>query len=390
VQRYLAIFALFTVAFCGAVAVFNYAVDPYRFYRKDKFDDTSLGNNTQFLSNRLIKPWVVRHKKPTAIIIGTSRSAVIRPRHSTWPEGHSYNLSITGQTVYEMLRFIEHAEANGPLDKLMIGLDFEAFIQPLPRVKPGFEESRLAHDSEDLASPRYIWRGINDMWDTLLSLDTLTRSLGALAGTDKVGVNFYQDGSWEVVAKKYTGQGGYVYQAKERILPLREKKLDLRANFAIFADILRLAHRKKIDTRLLITPEHVFAVDFWARLGCLEMWNEFHHGLVAVNDAVATEMGVQPFPLFGFNHLGGVVDEPIKVTRDAGQSTFSDGSHYRAVLGEQIMESAWAPDGGIGFRLDAASVENYLALVNQLQQQFERDNRVMTARLRHAISPDLD
>ena len=146
-KRYLLITTLLTLGLCLMVALFNYRVDPYAIYHFRTANGDSLSRIDQFFHLRVTKPWLVVQTKPTAVIVGTSRSATVHPQHPDWPQQRSYNLSVPGLTIYEMLRFIEHAQANGPLEKLMIGLDFEAFIQPEPRFKSGFEESRLARNS---------------------------------------------------------------------------------------------------------------------------------------------------------------------------------------------------------------------------------------------------
>jgi len=388
-KRYLLVFTILALAVGVAVTVFNYQVDPYRIYHPHRADEQSLGRINQFFHYRLTKPWRVVRTRPTAIITGTSRSAGMHPQHLMWPANSSYNLSIPGQTMYEMLRFIEHAQANGPIRKLMIGVDFEAFIQPDPRTKPGFEESRLLRESTDLGSLQFLWRRLIDARDTLASIDGLTRSMAALTGTDKVGIRFHEDGSWETTTKLYTGQGGYIFYAREHILKLLDQPLGLDANLDIFADILRFAHENRIDTRIFVTPEHVFMVDLWWRLGYGELWEDFHRSLVAVNDDVARQLGEAPFPLFGFNQMPGVVDEPIELARAAGQSMFSDGSHFGPALGDRIMTGVWTQGSQIGMRLDAGTVEEYLAQVERMRVQFEAGNVSVTSKLRQGISPDL-
>jgi hypothetical protein len=389
-KRYVILFAVFALAVCAAIASFNYRVDPYSIYRFEDADEQSLGRIDQFYHLRLTKPWLVAQLKPVAVIAGTSRSATLHPVHPTWPERGSYNLAIPGQTIYELRRFIEHAHAVGPLEKLMIGLDFEAFIQPEPQVKSGFEEARLARHAEDLGSAEFYWRGLNDIRDTLLSIDGLNHSLAAIMGTAKVGRRYYRDGTWESTNTFFTGQGGYIFFGKENVLALRAQQLDLDANLKVLADILRFAHQQNIETRLFITPEHIFIIDLWMRLGYGELWNEFHRGLIAVNNAVAEEMGVQPFPLYGFNQMPGVVNEPIRRARKAEQSLFTDGSHFRPALGAQIMTGVWTDGSGIGARLDADTVDSYLSEIERLRLEFERENAKVTAMLRREISPELD
>jgi len=389
-KRYVIIFAALTLAVCVAAAGFSYRVDPYGIYHFEHANAQTLGRIDQFYHLRLTKPWLVMQTKPVAVIAGTSRSATLHPKHATWPENGSYNLAIPGQTIYELSRFIEHAQAVSPLKKLMIGLDFEAFIQSESQVKSGFEEARLARNANDLTSAEFYWRGLNDIRDTLFSIDGLTRSLAAITGTATVGRIYHKDGTWESTSTLFTGQAGYIYFGKENVLGLRKQQLDLDANLKILADILRFAHQQKIETRLFITPEHIFIIDLWMRLGYSDLWNEFHRGLIAVNNRVAHEMGVEPFPLFGFNQMQGVVDEPIRKARDAGQSLFTDGSHFRPALGKQIMTGVWSDGSDVGTRLDADSVEQYLSDIEQMRHRFERENQKVTEMLRHQISPELD
>ena len=142
--RYLRNTLFLTLALCSAVAAFNYFVDPYSIYHFESADSDRLSRVEQFYQMRISKPWQVAQVKPTAVVIGTSRSAGIHPRHPSWDGQQSFNLSVPCMTPYELLRFIEHAQANGPLNKLMIGLDFEAFINPDPHTRlvsssgPGF------------------------------------------------------------------------------------------------------------------------------------------------------------------------------------------------------------------------------------------------------------
>jgi hypothetical protein len=389
-KRYILVSTILAIALCVAVALFNYRVDPWGVYHYEGATDDGLGRIDLLYHLRLIKPWLVVQARPTAVIAGTSRSATVDPRHAAWPNNHSYNLSIPGQTVYEMLRFIEHAQANGPLDKLTIALDFEAFILPEPRVRLDFKEARLARNAADLSSVPFYLQGLRDIRDTLFSMDGLARSLAAITGTSRADRSYFRNGTWVSTDSTFTGQLGYVYVGKKNVMALLTQQFGLDANFKTLADILRFAHQQKIDTRLFITPEHVFVVDLWARVGYAELWNEFHRRLVAVNDAVAQEMGVEPFPLFGFNQLQGVVDEPIRKGRDADRSLFTDGSHFRPALGDRIMDGVWTDGSDVGTRIDANTVEQYLSQVEQLRQQFESNNAQVTAMLRHEISPELD
>jgi hypothetical protein len=376
--RYLRNTLFLTLALCSAVAAFNYIVDPYSIYRFSSADSDRLSRVEQFYQMRISKPWQVAQLKPTAVVVGTSRSAGIHPEHPSWAGQQSFNLSVPGMTPYELLRFIEHAQANGPLDKLMIGLDFEAFINPDPHTRPGFAELRMARDQDAVVSPGSAWQLVLDMADTLFSIPALSRSLSAVSGTAIPGRRYHRDGTWEKTRSRLTGTSGYIFIGKNRVTAYREPTLDLQKNIAILGDILRFCHEQGVDTRLFVTPEHVFMVDLWFSLGYEELWLEFHRALIAINIAVARDMGRQPFPLWGFNGLAGIVDEPILEGTSSLPGYFLDGLHFRNNFAELIMDALWGEQTDIGTRLDAQGLDSYTVRVQQLSYQFNEQNQLLT------------
>src|SRR5690606_30900440 len=108
--------------------------------------------------------------------------------------------------------------------------------------------------TEDLASLRFFWRYLTDVRDTAFSLPALTRSVSALSGTGGKGRRFLVDGTWESSRSILDGIAGVVYIGKTTVVERGEEELSLDRNMAIFADVLRFAHRQKIDTRLFVTP----------------------------------------------------------------------------------------------------------------------------------------
>jgi|GEM_PF-6336570 len=389
-KRYLLVTASLTLAFCLMVAWFNYRVDPYGIYHFRQANADWLSRIDQFWNMRLTKPWQVLQAKPSAIVVGTSRSATVRPQHPSWPKGGGYNLSIPGMTMYEMLSFIEHAQAVRPLNKLMIGLDFEALILAEQKGRMGFVEARMARSPDHLSSLKFAAQFARDVRDTLFSTTAFARSLAAVTHTAKVGRRYEKDGTWESTTSALTGRSGFVVIGKSNVYEISDEQLSLDASLEHFAEVLRFAHLQKIDTRLFFTPEHVFMLDLWWRLDHRDLWEEFHQRVIEVNDAVATELGVKPFPLYGFNQARGVVDEPILKGRDAERALFSDGTHFRPRLGKQIMDSVWSDRPGIGMPLDAESVSDYLAQVEQVTHDFVAANAALTATLRRQISPSLE
>ena len=116
-KSYLLITAVVSLSVCLSVGLFNYVIDPYAIYHYKRAAPEKISRIDQFYYMRITKPWRVRQASPTEVVIGTSRTARVSPQ-TVWDKKNSYNLSVPGMTVYEMSRFIEHANANEHLKRL--------------------------------------------------------------------------------------------------------------------------------------------------------------------------------------------------------------------------------------------------------------------------------
>ena len=373
--RYLSVLMIAALAICGSIAIFNYVVDPYAIHHFEKADEEYLSRIDQFWHMRTTKPWHIRRLQPSAVIVGSSRSASLHPGISAWENQMSYNVSIPGMTIYEMYRFIQHSHANRALNKLVIGLDFEIFMLREPKTRIGFAENRFARSLAALSSPNYKFQYGVDTVSTLFSLSALSRSVAALAGTGNARQHrYFNDGVWSSAGNLFTGEPGYLFVAINNFNLHANNDLGMKQNFATFNAILQFCHTENIDTRIFITPTHVFHLNFWHALGYKKSWQGFHHGLVAVNTKVAHESNREPFPLWGFSQTQGVVDEPISRRKQADANWFRDGVHFKTALGSRIMNSMWERGPSMGTLLMAKTVKPYLEEVDRIMTDFVRDN----------------
>lgn len=370
------------------VAGFNVWADPYAIYRYGSADTDRISRLDQVFNMRLSKPWQVVQGRPDALVIGSSRSGVVPPGFSA-PDGRSaYNLSMPGLTLYEMLRLIQHANAHGRLSRLTIGLEFETFITGEPRVGLGFEEGRLA-GAEPALSAVEIWPQLaRDVWDTLFTAHTTTRSIQALSGKALPPLRFRHDGSWHNRSNIWLGRTGYVMVGENLVSRKAQPDESLEANLEIFSRILEYLHRQGIDTRLYLSPEHLFLVDLKRHLELHSRWEDFHRQLIAVNATTASETGRKPFPLWGFNQLDGVVNEPLPRREGSLDDWFRDGIHFREELGANIMQQLWEGADVGGLQLDETTLGSYLGQVEALRQQFVSSQPRRVLRYRDKILID--
>jgi hypothetical protein len=346
---------------CGAVGVFNYKVDPYLLFGFKAADSDRLSRIDQFNHMRITKPWYLREVKPTAVIVGSSRSARIQPQHESWVGENGFNMAVPGMTPEEILRFLQYAQSINALSKVMIGLDYEAFIRPSPVVRPGYEDDRMIVNNKESLLFAQRKQRIRDVFDSLFSIPALSRSLAAVTQVSKPGRQYFKDGTWETTTTFFTGHSGYAYIGRNVIQAHRTTNFSISENLLRLEVILRFCHENRIDARLFFTPTHVFFVDLWLRLGYSMMWQEFHRQAVALNVKVASEAGREPFPLWGFSHADTIVNEPIFRGKKSARSWYDDGVHSRIRLGSKLMNDVWGSEGKIGVRVTGDNVETYLA-----------------------------
>lgn len=384
-KRYLVYVLVAVVAIVGAVGAVNYLVDPFLLYHHRDGGDAMLGRIDQFYNMRLYKPYHVRRLKPQAVIVGTSRSGSIRPRHARWEGLRTYNFAMPGMTIYEIDRLVKHAQAVQRLDKLLIGLDYHALVRAAPKYRPGFESDRFVEKPTDFHSVKFIGQRLQDLQAFLFSLDMLGESFRALAPSPKLPRVYYLDGTWKGVGRALVGRGGYIYVARSAVESRLMTPFRLDENLPYLRDLLDFCYRNDIDVTLFFTPTHVFFVDLWYRIASQSLWRKTHREVLAINEEIAARYGREPYSLFGFGDETEVVAEPIYRARDIDKAWFMDGAHYGTRLAERIMDALLVPGGEFGHTLDTVNIEGYLDGVNEIREGFMRNNRKQVDDLHRSI-----
>lgn len=373
-KRYSYSVGLILLLMISGFGAFNFFVDPLLLYHHRDGDDSALNRVDQFDNMRFSKPQHILYRKPEAVIIGSSRSGTITPMHESWAGLNSYNFSLPGITLNEINRSVRHAHANRPLEKLMIGLDYQAVVSKLPTSRAGFKGQRLVKDSAGFHSLPYLHQQLLDLQESLFSLDIFGESLSALASQGPRTRAYSTDGSWRSITTQLTGRGGYIYSASNTLKTREVTEFDPETNLAILEDLLRFCYSNNIETRLFLTPTHVFVVDLWFHLASEELWRNTHHQILNMNAELAREYNQPAFGIRGFGHEKSVTDEPIYRSRDIEKAWFDDGIHYRAKMARGLMKSVWSPDTDFGQQLTPDNIDAYLDSIDILRREFMRDN----------------
>lgn len=388
-KRYLANFCLCLLLIFSSIGLFNFLVDPLLLYRADTAVPDQISRVEQFYNMRLYKPRHVGRLKPEALIVGTSRSGTISPDSEAWRGLAGYNFSQPGMTLYELFRSVQHAHAQQPLTKLMVGLDFGPFTHVTPLFRLGFEEARHATDASDIYSPRYLLQQFADLRTTLFSFYITGESLRALNPPKKRSRHYYDDGSWESASRGLRGRGGYAFVARGVVSEVKAQGIEIDANLAVFRDLLQFCYANEIDTRFFFTPAHVFFVDLWFRLGAEQAWYEVHREVVRMNEELAEQYGRQAFEIWGFGNVRNMVTEPIYEASEADKAWFSDGLHYESRLAIPMKLAVWGANPGFGTRLDSATIIPYLTDIDRMRQEFIDANQEVVTTVYQRIDSEL-
>ncbi|MCY4428453.1 MAG: hypothetical protein OXC05_15690 [Halieaceae bacterium] len=351
-------------------ASLTYIIDPYDLY--PPLPGLSPGKTTDlFYHLRLHKPYAMQRTPAEHLIVGSSRSARLPPQR---PDATGYNASLPGVSLSEIRRMVEHAHVIKPLQSILVGLDYYMFREGHKENERYYKDHRLLRQNSGPFDPLvYGYRRIEDYWLSLLSVDALLDSVDALHGAASSNRKFNVDGTWEAkFPPRVTPAGLYsmVTRQKYREFSTRTGRLD----FTELSRLTAFCAENDIPLTLLISPMHGMAMNAVNAAG---KWNDY---LSWQREAV--ELGgnwPETVSIFGLETNPRIIHEPI----EAADPFFQDGVHYTNNAGARIMQCLHG-ECGESFRLDkldSASIDGYLLLVDRMMRAYPAANPRDYARL---------
>ncbi|MEH6582656.1 MAG: hypothetical protein V7754_12025 [Halioglobus sp.] len=375
-KHYLPLTLLILAALVGATVAFTFYVDPYGLYRPVTTE--SLSRINQLKHMRSTKPLKLTSMKPRRIVIGSSRSGRIPVQNPPWSED-AYNLSIPAIRPYEINRLLKFAHLQTPLEEVVIGLDYDAFLSGQPKFREGFNDTLVNSSRFSAVLPHLEARS-----RTLLSSKSLLNSYQALSPRSDKYSAFLADGSWHSNSPAFSGMGGFQFAAKTFLnAHSGSKQPDL--ELEQFRELLNFCHSQQIRCHLLLTPVHLFQLEVFEAAGLFEQWETWHRQLIEINTSVARQHRRPPLTLWALNTAQGIVDEPIRKASEAEDSWFKDGTHFRPRLGAMMLGEISHPgriQSPITVSLSQENVAAYLQQVASLRGDFQQSQSKIIAKLK--------
>ena len=367
----------------GASALLNLVVDPFGVVGIPAIAGITSEKPEVKHKPRLHKAHAVARYEPTALILGSSRAEVgLDPDHVAWNGERTYNLALSGPSMYETWRYFQHGLAAGPVERAVIAVDFFMFnVNRQPAVT--FNEERLADDIS--VDPR-LSTTLADLPVAVLSLDTSIAAVKTLLGQSSE--TWIAENGLRPAEAMESRLGGGQRLRFERSVSANVKAIY--AGFALWDDdgrsgaldafnaLLSDARANGIGLTFVIGPSHAWQWEALDELGLWPRFEEWKRTLVAALAAEAAGSGRAPFALWDFSGYSTYTTEPVPALdeTEARMRWHWDSSHYSQALGDLVLDVALggASVPGLGSELTEASVDAELRRIRDDQTAYRASN----------------
>ena len=286
------------------------------------FGDGSFHSNA-----RQIKPWVIFDKKPSIILVSNSR-AVFGYDTGSLKTSKIYNASLTGISVNEILRLVQHSVFSKAGSKhIYIGLDTicDAFSDVLDG---GF------FDSDYLKSPPKFGHNFKRIRATLGSpLSIVKRIVFDRPGIDENGYSsFFPD--------KYYQTGSIQQSLRNREqTDYLNQEFTANCDTSAYSKLLEFLYKNELHFTIFMNPKHARNYVAYSLMGTLDSYLWMVNELDLMNTATAKQYGLTPSPLCFFNKI----NEPTMESFESKDGEFRsmiywfENSHFKTSLGAIIL-----------------------------------------------------
>lgn len=401
-SRYCLTLGAAALVIAGAVAAFNYAVDPYLLFDVKRVAGFNAVKPAAATRERMMKAYQVERIDARTIVIGSSRPDMgIDAASKAWPASAQpvYNMSIVGGDVPEGLKYLRHYMAMRPghvPKTLVVGLDFENMLYvPTPvQARPMNEmEERLAVDSNGRPNPARAARVLKDRAQGLLSLDALFDSVATIraARSDAV-LNLEPSGHLsEAAMRDGVRADGYalVFDQKniDTVKMLTKPRRVLSdtpggpsRKLVLLRELLAFAKQNGSDVILMIQPAHASRLELLDRLG---YWADYERWKRELTDIAAQARAGQHVVLWDFGGYEAQMQEPAPGKGKGAMQWSWDPVHYNSKFGNLMVAQMFDPAraGGFGTVLTPQTIDARLAQVRSDRDAFRARMPEESARL---------
>lgn len=350
--------------------VLNYIVDPYNIYDTKIVDLKKVKIKSKI---RLHKIFSVKKIKPASVVLGTSRSeSGYNPEHEYFAQP-SYNLAISGGSMYENLMNFKLALKQGNLKQVLLVADYRMFNSitqtQIPDFLSYFTKSKFAY---------------------ILSIDMLKDSLKTMT-KQKRGRAYLDNGQrgHDFFLAKVKKEGGHLKMMNKnekeyyKNYPTDYHYKDTKnSSFKDFEELLKLAHDNDIKLDIIFGPSHIRqweALDYY--LG-YKNWLQWKKDIVQITEKMAYTKDKQPYKIYDFATYNDITSEPVPTDEDENMKYYWDSGHYKNELGLMVLDvlNNTAKYKNFGVELNPNNIDSHLR-----HQKINRHDYINTKEYRASV-----
>jgi hypothetical protein len=381
-----------TVGLLTLVALFNWLVNPYSVFESPAIPRFNANKPVYVEHLRLTHVYKVENLQPDCILLGTSRTGRgLAPDHPALANLKCYNMALPAISMYEMRRYLQHAQALRPQKLVILAMDFRVF-STAPDQSGAFSEERLMVNSKGEKQFNFFSSRLPDLASSLISLPAVLASLTTIRKQAWVRDTLAADGYWKPLTDRYdhlTAFRAYTQNTARRFNEVRQNEDVFRENIEELRLLLREAYGNGTDVKLLIPPSHAW---HWQTLWLSGLWPRFEamkRQLVSINEEEALRAGREIYPVWDFSGANGPALENLPATQAETMHWFWEPVHYKRALGDVVLSRVMGAAGhdapefaGFGVLLDNAGLERHLGRLRTLQQAYAASHPDDVARIK--------
>lgn len=352
----------------------NRLMDPFALYDGPNLEGINTVKPYFDRRLRMTKAKAVQHRMPEGILLGSSRGEIgLDPLHPGWTADKVYNLSIAASSIYESLRYFQHAHAIQPTQQVVLGLGLRQFKYS-ELMTEDFSEESLAVSVDGTIQTGNV---LKDFLDTNASLKTLKYSVKTLRGQNEIPP-YLSNGEYnpESLVGNMKGRREDFINNEEAYCKTHFRDFSFSdsmredSTLSYFRRLLDIAYTDKVDLKILIYPSHARQ---WEMIdscsGLWDTWEKWKQQLVTINEEEAAKVGRQPFALWDFSGYNSYTSEEVPVAEDneTKMQWYWESSHFKKELGDRVLDRVFgyhesdreiAHDFGVP--LSSKNIDNHL------------------------------
>lgn len=292
--------------------------------------------------DRQAKAYAVMGAEPDAVILGGSRAFIgYWTQHIGWAARRSYNLGLSGASIYETRRMLQHAAAIGELKQVLITLDFESFRSDFDAQGDSIDKYMIVTPA---GWPSFRW--VLSLIAATFSVDAVNRAMNFRAAGERLydengnglhaqvrlpkTLDVFRNvaNSQLMESARWLHPNGYPDYGEEISWQIEE-----------FRKLLEAACGEGAAVYVIINPLHVSLLQIMEELGSLDVRDRWRATIFeAFNAQISRGCGVSGF--WDFTSFVPYTQEPLPFLEEATDLPryWIEPSHFTPALGQHVLD----------------------------------------------------